>query len=285
MNAELEFYATPGVMTDLGPHADVLATSDINETISLVQGLLLHTHWSDRYGVSNAGRDDEVQTRSVQEMLDAVLKLDDRPLTQPRDLDRRLLINCRHFSTLTTAILRAAGVPARARCGFGAYFQSGKRVDHWVVERWNGQSWVLTDAQIDDKQRKVLSLPFDPLDVPRDAFLVAGEAWRRVRDGEDDGENYGIFDMWGKWFIEGNVPRDLASLNKVELLPWDGWGVMISGDTEQIARRDAIVERAADVTLRADFDEVRALYDTDELRVPPVVTAFGPAGGAQVRVF
>ena len=31
----------------------------------------------------------------------------------------------------------APGVPARARCGFGAYFEKGKFVDHWVTEYWN----------------------------------------------------------------------------------------------------------------------------------------------------
>ena len=44
---------------------------------------------------------------------------------------------CRHFTLLHVAMLRAQGVPARARCGFGAYFEKGKFVDHWVTEYWN----------------------------------------------------------------------------------------------------------------------------------------------------
>ena len=39
--------------------------------------------------------------------------------------------------------------------------------------------------------------------------------------------------MWGKWFIRGNVACDLAGLNKVEMLPWDGWGTLAGrGETE-----------------------------------------------------
>ena len=44
---------------------------------------------------------------------------------------------CRHFTLLHVAMLRAHGVAARARCGFGAYFEKGKFVDHWVTEYWN----------------------------------------------------------------------------------------------------------------------------------------------------
>ena len=51
----------------------------------------------------------------------------------------------------TVAFLRAAGVPARARCGFGAYFRPGWFEDHWVVEYWNATAarWQLVDAQLD----------------------------------------------------------------------------------------------------------------------------------------
>ena len=31
---------------------------------------------------------------------------------------------------------------------------------------------------------------------------------------------------WGAAEIRGNAIRDLASLNKVEMLPWDAWGPM-----------------------------------------------------------
>ena len=36
------------------------------------------------------------------------------------DPERRFVGNCRHFTVLLCAFLRARGVPARARCGFGA---------------------------------------------------------------------------------------------------------------------------------------------------------------------
>lgn len=273
---ELSYYASPGPMTQLGPHGQ-LARTDINEAIGIVQGLLLHQAWVESYDVDGTGREGEVQNRSAVQMIEAALSIDDRPLTEPREPSNRLQINCRHFSTLTTALLRGAGVPARARCGFGRYFQEDKWIDHWVVEMWDGSAWRLVDAQLDETQKRKLRFDFDPLDVPRDRFLVAGEAWRRCRAGQDVGDNYGIFDMWGEWFIAGNVSRDLASLNKVELLPWDGWGVLVSGGRQDQAERDAITDRAAEVSRAARFEDVRALYEADpDLRVPEVITSFYP---------
>lgn len=52
------------------------------------------------------------------------------------------------------------------------------------------------------------------------------------RDGEEDPEKFGIFDMRGMGFILGNLIRDLLALNKIEILPWDPWGMMVEKDGE-----------------------------------------------------
>jgi hypothetical protein len=75
--------------------------------------------------------------RSFTEMLRMVRTLDDRPLTAAHEPRHRMPSVCRHFSTMRCAILREQEVPARARCGFGAYFNPGKFEDHWVCEYWN----------------------------------------------------------------------------------------------------------------------------------------------------
>ena len=60
-------------------------------------------------------------------------------LAAPRTPAERQLSNCRDFSTLTVALLRHFGIPARARCGFATYFATDQVVDHWVVEYWNAE--------------------------------------------------------------------------------------------------------------------------------------------------
>ena len=95
-----------------------------------------------------------------------------------------------------------------------------------MCEYWNAdwERWVLVDAQLDDVWRKRLNIHFNNLDVPRDQFVTAGEAWKKCHDGSEDPSRFGIsfVKLYGLWFIAGIVLRDFASLNKVEMLPWDG---------------------------------------------------------------
>lgn len=251
------------------------APTDVPGMVAYIQNLLLHVHWAPAYRMRlNEARQAEVHTRSVHDMVVLMHSHDPRPLAFVRTLYQRAVGNCRHFSTFGTALFRRAGIPARARCGFARYFESKMAVDHWVIEYWNGNAWQLLDAQIDAAQRAMLQLAFDPLDVPRDQFVIAGDAWAACRAGKDDPAKFGIFDMKGLWFIAGNVLRDFASLNNVEMLPWDVWGAMVMTDAEITPEKFALFDRVASLTQAPDahFAEIRALYKDDpELRVPAQV--------------
>jgi hypothetical protein len=203
----------------------------------------------------------------------AIGRIDASPLTTARPPARRAIGVCSHFSVLTTALLRLHGVPARARCGFGDYFD-GSPVDHWVVEYWDGAAWKLGDSQLDAVQLGALQPGFDPLDVPRDRFLVAGEAWRRCRAGEADPTAFGIMAFRGLWFVAGNVVRDLAALNKAEMLPWDVWGLAPPNDRSFDDAALATLDEAAGLGRAPDahFAEVQRLYrSSDHFRVPEQV--------------
>ncbi len=273
----LVYYAAPGLMTDPGEHGDRLAglPGDIDALCAVVQGLLLHIFWAERYGVSlSEERKQEVSIRQVAAMLARIREVDDRPLTVARPPDRRLVGNCRDFSVLLCAMLRHQGIPARARCGFGAYFLPDHYEDHWVCEYWNAAEarWVLVDAQLDDIQREALHIGFDPLDVPRDQFLVGGRAWQMCRQEGADPDRFGIFDMHGLWFVRGNVVRDFVSLNKIELLPWDGWGLMVMHDQDLTPDDVALVDEMAILALSDNraFERIRTMYISDSrLTMPP----------------
>src|SRR5262249_43832017 len=122
---------------------------------------------------------------------------------------------------------------------------------------------------------EMLSIDFDATDVPRDKFLTGGDAWHLCRAGKADPDTFGILEFWGVWFVRGNVVRDLAALNKMELLPWDGWGVMVRADElgEEVGGR--LTDEAADVTVADEWSAVRRLYEgTDLLRVPATVMSY-----------
>lgn len=275
-----EYYQRSGLMTALGAHADEFSTlpGNIASLCKVIQGVLIHRDIAPfLYGVTLSEEDrDDAHIRPIAQMLTRIHALDARPLTIAREPAHRLPSVCRHFSLMLCAILRDQGIPARPRCGFGAYFEPGKFIDHWVCEYWNAADarWILVDAQLDAIQRKQFKPDFDTLDVPRDRFIIAGDAWDQCRSGRADASRFGILDMHGLWFIAGNVLRDLASLNRMEMLPWDVWGLMDMNDAALTGENKALLDRVAALTLAGDdsFAEVRAIYESDDrLRVPPVV--------------
>ncbi len=263
-----------GRMTDAGVHAPALAAlpKDLPALVGIVQGLLLHLYWADSYGVTlTEERRAEPHLRGLEPMLHRVLARDGRPLTAARPPAARLVVVCRHFTLLLAAMLRAHGIAARARCGFATYFDRERSMDHWVCEYWRADDrrWVLVDAQLDALQRERLQVDFDALDVPRDRFVVAGEAWRACRAGAADPGQFGILDMFGLWFVAGNVVRDLAALCGREMLPWDVWGTMPQPDEAIDAERLRLLDRVAALTQAPDdLAELHRAYADERLLVP-----------------
>ena len=273
------FYTKPAPMTDARDLDAALkdVPSDIPGMVAYIQNLLLHVHWSATYGIAQSqSLHDQAHIRSTHDMIATMQARDPRPLAFVRTPAQRAIGNCRHFSTFGTALFRRAGIPARARCGFGMYFEPGKGVDHWVIEYWNGTAWQLLDAQIDVAQRAILKLPFDPLNVPRDQFLTGGDAWSQCRAGKRDPDAFGIFTEKGYWFIAGNVIREVASLNSMELLPWDVWGGMLQPTDTLTPEVFAFYDRLSALTADPDkhFAELRAAYEDPKVHVPPHVFNF-----------
>jgi hypothetical protein len=269
MDSTKTYFASHGRISDPGAHKSLyenLPTS-VADLVKLVQGITIHVFWAERYGFkAPPERMSELQLRSIENRLARTIELDPRPITEPRPLDKKLLGNCRDHSVLLASMLRHQGIPARARCGFGAYFMPDHFEDHWVTEYWNEEQsrWILVDAQLDELQCDVMKIPFDTLDVPRDQFIVGGMAWQMCRGGEQDPDKFGIFDMHGLGFVRGNLVRDIASVNKMELLPWDCWGVILN---ESLDDPDDLVALDAAASLSAgdvpDFDALRTRYESD----------------------
>lgn len=273
----LEFYAAPGPMTGLADHPALEWIPVSLEGIrDAVQGLLVHRDWAAAYGLEgDAVRLDEQHLRSTAEILARAFELSPEPVTVPRDPIDRVLCICRHFTLLHTAMLRSRGLPARVRCGFSNYFDAAKWYDHWITERWADDRWVRDDPQIDQLQAGVLRLDFDPYDQPAGKFLTGSEAWAAARTGAIDPMLFGIFDMWGLGFISGNVISDVACLNKVELLPWDGWGMMTGPFDPLTDAQLAVLDELAALVMTDDFTAIRERYLTDDaLRVPADITTF-----------
>jgi hypothetical protein len=269
---DLDFYASPGPLTHLtAVQTEMICGLGLDPTglCRAVQGLVVQPGDAQGAGLSEQ-RMAERNTRPASALLQRLQELDAAaPLNEPRPVERRVVGTCRHFAVLATAFLRAVGVPSRARCGFATYFVPPKKVDHWVVEHWSSDDrrWIRIDPEI--LERETLG-PAQAEDLRPGEFLTAGEAWHLARSGRDDPVNFGVFgtENWGIGEIRGNAMRDIASLRKIEMLPWDEWGPMedsYNGTTG--ADFDVLIDQLAEACRGDDEHEQLRVYE--QLAVPP----------------
>jgi len=292
IESEIAFYSVPGPLTRISDvHARLLdgLPEDIESLCEVVQGIIIHPQLTNLYGleISESRTQEESELRSIDEMLSRIGSLDSRPLTQARSPADKLLGTCRSFATLLCGLLRYQGIPARARCGFARYFIAGRAEDHWVCEVWSTAEarWTFVDAQLDPIQREAFQISLDPLDVGRDQFLPGGLAWKQCRRGVADWSDFGFLSIGesGMWFVLGDFARDIAALNKVELLPWDNWGLMAQGEGEDrfsmnpdeisalLSASDvSALDQLADATANeVDVAAIQMAFEKDEhFRVP-----------------
>ncbi|PAZ12061.1 transglutaminase-like protein [Streptomyces sp. SA15] len=290
------FYATQSAFSDPGELAPLYADlpDDPAQLAVVARDLMIHrgegqqfhhTHPQDRLH-------NDAETRYIDDILRIIVGRDDAPLTRRREVGDRFVGVCRDFSLLHCSFLRHAGIPARIRSGFADYFgNNGFHCDHVVTEYWDAErgAWLLADAQLADPLvTDYWKVDFDPMDVPRDRFLVAGEAWRAIRERGADPETFGLHPpaegpFWGERFVAGNVRLDLAALNKVETLLWDVWGEG-EGEGEERTLPDPSRELYDRVALvigdDVPFDTARELFaGNDTLRTPKTVLCMAPYNG------
>jgi hypothetical protein len=272
-------YSAPGRLTDLGELAELgkaggpggavleVIPADPVGICRLVPGLVLHPFEAVDLDL-DAARFAGQQLRPASAIIGAVLALDPAALDIPREPERRLIGTCRTFVVLSCALLRYRGIAARARCGFGTYFQPGLGLDHWITEYWQeaGQRWVRVDTQHLEH-----SFVPRPQDLQPGEFLTGGEAWAGYRHGGVDAATFGVpgTENFGPAEISGNAVRDLAALNKVELLPWDEWGQMAAAYAGQTGPDyDQLIDEVAAACASDRPRRVADLYSRPELRVP-----------------
>ena len=188
MDAEQDYYATSGPMTELSGHETHVAglPADPLRLSEIVRGLLVHNRVvalrslklpPERFG-------DMKRTGAVS-VIDGILDLEPSSLDTKRPIERRMVGFCYHFALLHCALLRSEHIPSRTRCGFAGYFHPGRWIDHWVVEYWDGECWRLHDSQLGRDGLSGADFQNGPC------------AWDRCRSAVGDPMHYGNEVLWG----------------------------------------------------------------------------------------
>nr|WSY52670.1 transglutaminase-like domain-containing protein [Streptomyces sp. NBC_00886] len=300
LTTPLAFYATQSTYSDPGAlaHRYTGLPRDAAQLARITRDLLIHrleggffdhTHPIDRLH-------NDAETRYIDDILRILLERNPAPFARRREPGDRFVGVCRDFALLHCSFLRHLGVPARIRSGFADYFNARSvedsdlfHGDHVVTEYWHDdRGWLLADSQLTDPVVTAhWNVDFDPMDVPRERFLVAGEAWQAIRTGGADPTTFGLHrpeegPFWGERFVAGNIRLDLAALNKVETLLWDVWSEDEGKPGEPLPERSrGFYDRVAPVVGgEVSFDAVRKLFTEDDiLRTPPTVTCYAPFNG------
>lgn len=228
--AGIELYRRHTSFSEPGPWADLLRPlpSAVRELREVPLAVSAHFRRLEACGADLTARRFEARMRQVERMLARIAELDPRPLVSARPVAAKLVGHCRTSAVLLTALLREKGIPARARAGFSAYWRQSMRTGHWVTEYWSRERarWLLADGDLDDEWVRFGDLQFDLCDVPRDKFVLAGEAWLLLRAGEAAEESFGEDpDLCGLEYARAQLLRDVACLTGAEVGPFDRWGL------------------------------------------------------------
>jgi hypothetical protein len=288
-------YRTQSGITDPGRHTRLYdgLPSGIEALAGIVQGLVVDKDLVKLFGLDldASVRLGEVDTRYSTEIYERLLAKDDRPLAEPRAPASRFIGSCRDYAILLCSMLRHIRVPARIRFGFATYFSKEPDAysDHCICEYWNEaqRRWMLVDPNVDPVIKAELDITADELDLGRDQFVVASDAWRLARDGKVDPNRFGVpgINVQGLWFIRGSLMRDLAALNKVEMLPWDYWGLADRTPIDALPSEEMplLDELAGVLAATDDLAQLQRSYARPEFLVPATIRSFSPLWG-EMRV-
>ncbi len=287
--SDSQFWAAQSLVTEPGAAAAAIddLPSDIGALRRVSQQLVFH-YWADGDYAENGiapERIGEIETRYAAAMFARLGELSDLPLSADREPRQRTVGCCRDFTVLFLSLARHKGIPARGRIGFADYLIGGWLIDHMIAEVWDGSRWRLVEPEIhDDHPYPAGGTSFDALDVPPDRFLIAPRAWQLARSGAVNPERFVITPdlelptTRGMSQLRRDLVRDLAALNKAEMLLWEDWGLAASRTPPGPGELPVLDDLAA-LTGQASppLADLQSAYRRPEFAVPDTVTTYSPA--------
>lgn len=196
-NRVLEFYKETSTYTFLGYYKDFAKNlpNDINELCLLQRRQIIHPfdikrntkeanlYYGDLSKIPTHYRvfEDDLYPTAIS-MLSELLRRNNS-YDFNRKVEDKLHVTCRGEAILLTSILKAKGIPARVRSGFGFYVSTfdGAAGDHWITEYYNEKEnkWILVDADFHDFDKET---NVDSNNITEEDFLTAAKAYLGIRN-------------------------------------------------------------------------------------------------------
>jgi len=274
------FYTSQSIYSDPGRHLGLLSRVGDGppEIARWINSLMQHPRGPEaKERAFHQEQVRDLQLRSVEEHLSRALQ---RGLLDSRHDQPKVGGLCRDFALIAVTKFRASNIPARLRVGFADYLAPGYWEDHWLCEWHDGQKWRRLDVEF----APVQGIYFDAFDVPSERFITASEAWSRVRNEPEIASTFGVssLDLAGVWFIAGSVFREIAALRKLELKPWDYWGLvedLLRAPSAWQPQSRKKLDQLVSLLEKTDLESTHEPSELELFELPDSVTSF-PLGKA-----
>ena len=201
----LNFYKQTSQFTDLGYYKDFAKNlpNDINELCILQRMQIIHPvayndknirnksncFWGDMTKVPITRLDYEEDYFPTALSMIAELLRKNANYDTTRQAKDKIHITCRGQAILLASILKAKGIPARARSGFAPYIKyDGINYDHWITEYYDEKEkiWKLVDADMHCPDHE---MGFDLNNIPYDKFIFGANAYLGLRENNINPES------------------------------------------------------------------------------------------------
>ncbi len=194
----LIFYLQTSTYTYLGPYSDFARelTDDIEELCILQRMQTIHpmvftidknirNHSDSVFGdmtkipIDRLNNEEDIYQTALSIFSELLRR--DNTYSVHREAKNKIHIVCRGNALLLASILKAKGIPSRVRVGFSKYHFKNKYDDQWNTEYFdmNQNKWIMVDSSGIGGDTIV---PIDMINVPKDMFLTAAEAWLSIRN-------------------------------------------------------------------------------------------------------
>lgn len=196
----LEFYKQTSLYTDLGYYKEFAKKlpNDIDELCILQRMQIIHPvafkdknirnkkdcFWGDMTKVPVTRLEYEDDIFPTAQSVIAELLRKNPEYNIKREAKDKAHVTCRGQAILLASILKAKGIPARARSGFAEYIKyDGIYYDHWITEYFDKEEdkWKLVDA---DEHCPDHEMGFDLNDIPYNKFLFGANAYLGIRQNK-----------------------------------------------------------------------------------------------------